>query len=68
MQTIVPWKSAMRTETDGSDSMDGAFSATAPLNPALQKVILEEQRLVRLPAQGDAAWKAPAENHSQRVY
>lgn len=39
-----------------------------PLNPTLQKVIVEEQRLVTLPAQGDAAWKAPAENHSQKAY
>lgn len=58
----------MRTETDGSDLMDGAFSATAPLNPALQKVIVEEQRLVILPAQGDVARKAPPENHSQKAY
>lgn len=58
----------MRTETDGSDLMDGAFSATALLNPALQKVIVEEHRLVILPAQGDVARKAPAENHSQKAY
>lgn len=31
-------------------------------------MIVEEQRLVTLPAQGDVAWKAPAENHSQRAY
>lgn len=59
----------MRTDTHGSDAMSGAFSAMALLNPVLQKVIVEEQRLhATLPAQGGAAWKAPAENHSQRAY
>lgn len=46
----------MRTDAHGIDSMNGAFSATEPLNPALQKVIVEGQRLhATLPAQGDVA-------------
>jgi len=70
VQAILPWKSllAMRTDTHASDLMNGLFPAMAPLHPAPQKVIVEEQRLqAPLPAQGDGAWKAPAENHSQRV-
>lgn len=50
------------------NSMDGAFPAMASLNPSLQKVIGEEQRHVTLPAQGDIAWKALAENLSLRAY
>lgn len=46
----------MRTETHGRDSMNGVVSATAPLNPALQKVMVDEQRLhATVPAQGAVA-------------
>lgn len=56
-------------QTHEVDLMNGAFSATTPLNPALQKVIVEEQRLhATLPARGDVACKALAKNHSQRAY
>lgn len=56
-------------QTDEVDLMNGAFSATTPPNPALQKAIVEEQRLhATLPALGDVAWKALAKTHSQRAY
>lgn len=51
----------------GNDSMNDSFSVTAPLDPTLQKVIAEEQRLhATLPAQGNVAWKSPAAKHSQK--